>query len=168
VSFSAHLVTVSSSRTAAADRTGPALAAQVAQLGGTVTGTIVTPDDRETLQAEARRVAGTVDVLVLAGGTGVAPSDITPEALRPLLDRELPGLGELMRARGAANPKVGARAYLSRSFAGILQGTLVLGVPGSPGGATDSLAAVGELIPHVVQLCRGQVRDCQAELEDGA
>lgn len=166
-----HLVTVSTSRAATATRvaspgdlTGAALAQRVHELGGVVAGAELVADDVATLQAIARRVAGGVDVLVFAGGTGVAPTDVTPEALAPVLDRELPGFGECMRAAGAGNPRVGVRAYLSRSFAGVLGGTLVLGLPGSPGGAVDSIDAVAPLLDHVVRLLRGQVRSCQDEV----
>ena len=96
-----------------------------------------------------------VDVILTTGGTGVGPRDVTPEATRPLLEREIPGLAELMRAEGIKKTR---RAALSRGLAGVSQGKLILNLPGSPRGAGDSLESVVELLPHIVDLIRGKTR----------
>ena len=87
-------------------------------------------------------------LLVATGGTGLTSRDVTPQAVRPLLDYEAPGLGELMRAHGLrATP----HAALSRSFGGVIGRTLVLVVPGSPNGALESLEAVLPVVPHALE-----------------
>ncbi len=96
-----------------------------------------------------------VDVILTTGGTGVGPRDVTPEATRPLLEREIPGLAELMRAEGIKKTR---RAALSRGLAGVSQGKLILNLPGSPRGAGDSLESVVELLPHIADLIRGKTR----------
>jgi molybdenum cofactor synthesis domain-containing protein len=167
-----YLVTVSTSRAregiehgGAADRTGQALIDLVADTGGQMTGGAIVADEIQSLRALVESMAGSVDVIVLAGGTGAAPNDVTPEAILPILSRVLPGLGECMRQAGATDPRIGARAYLSRSFGGQLRGSLILGLPGSPDGARDSLAAVQPLLSHLVELTKDRVRSCQDDLE---
>jgi molybdenum cofactor synthesis domain-containing protein len=94
-----------------------------------------------------------VDVILTTGGTGVALRDVTPEAVVAIADREIPGLGELMRAEGRKSTKF---APLSRSAGYTLGSTLIVTLPGSPKGAIESLNALVELIPHVVDLLHGR------------
>lgn len=134
------------------DKTGPALAEALKAKGWTVGGTRVVPDEESMIQAVALQWAdGGMDVVIAAGGTGVAPRDVTPESLKPLLDKELPGFGELMRAEGL---KKTPKAALSRSFGGVRGRCVLLALPGSPAGATESLAAVADLLPAVLSLLK--------------
>ena len=113
------------------------------------------PDDVSLVSAAISRRAdsGDADVVILTGGTGVAPRDRTPEAVRGAIDFEIPGLAEKMRAdTGRDFPA----AYLSRQVAGARGRTLVLALPGSPRGAEDCLAAVLALLPHASALLRGE------------
>ena len=115
----------------------------------------VLPDDRQRLAVTLAKLVdeGSVDLIVLTGGTGVAPRDRTPEAVRAVVDFEIPGLPERMRAEtGRAFPA----AALSRQVAGVRGRTLILSVPGSPKGAADCLEAVADLLPHAVALIRGE------------
>lgn len=117
---------------------------------------------REILPDEAKQVArairvradaGETDLILLTGGTGVAPRDRTPEAVREVIDFEVPGLAEKMRfetARGFS------AAYLSRQVVGVRRKTLIVALPGSPKGAADCLAAVLALVPHAIALIRGE------------
>ncbi len=115
----------------------------------------ILPDDANQV-ARAIRVradAGETDLILLTGGTGVAPRDRTPEAVREVIDFEVPGLAEKMRfetARGFS------AAYLSRQVVGVRKKTLIVALPGSPKGAADCLAAVLALVPHAIALIRGE------------
>jgi molybdenum cofactor synthesis domain-containing protein len=102
---------------------------------------------------------GQVSAIFTTGGTGVAPRDVTPEATRAVIDREIPGLGELMRASGRQATPL---AVLSRSLAGTRGRVLIVNLPGSPKGAVESLDAIVELVPHVLELLRGRTEHTPA------
>jgi molybdopterin adenylyltransferase len=142
------------------DRGGPACEKALADSGVEyeVVFRRVLADDRETVAALVRERAdsGAVDVVLLTGGTGLSPRDRTPEAVRDVIDFEAPGLAEKMRADTGRDF---AAAYLSRQVAGVRGRSLVLALPGSPKGAADCLRAVAELLPHAVELVRGEKPD---------
>lgn len=136
-----------------ADATGPAVARLLAAAGAAVTGVEVLPDDAAALAAALRRLSAEgADLVVVAGGTGLGPRDVTPEAIRAVADRELPGLGELMRQAGRAHTP---NAALSRCLGAARGRTLLLGVPGSPAGACQSLEAVLPLVGHARHMLAG-------------
>ena len=110
------------------------------------------PDDRGRIEAILRELAGTHALVVTTGGTGFGPRDVTPEATRAVIDREAPGLAEVMRAAGLAKTPM---ASLSRAVAGSIGGTLVLNLPGSPKGVRESLDAVLPVLPHAIELLGG-------------
>jgi molybdenum cofactor synthesis domain-containing protein len=115
----------------------------------------VLPDD--LLQIRRRLEALTdgddCDVVFTSGGTGLGPRDVTPEATRALIERDIPGLAELMRAEGAKKTR---RAALSRGLVGVRKGKLIVNLPGSPRGARESLQAILDLLPHAIELVRGR------------
>ena len=122
----------------------------------------VVPDEPEQVRAHLMAWADDdrADLIVTTGGTGLAPRDRTPEATRAVLDFDVPGLAELMRAEGVKkNPK----AALSRGLAGVRGRTLILNLPGSPKGAQESLAAVLELLPHALDTLRAEKREAPAD-----
>jgi molybdopterin adenylyltransferase len=129
------------------DHSGARLAARLGEAGYTVTRGIV-PDEAAAIAAAVRGAAASDRLIVLTGGTGLTPRDTTPQALRPVLDYEIPGFGELMRAEGRRNTPF---ASLSRSLGGVLGHSLVLALPGSPSGASESLEAVLDLLPHALE-----------------
>jgi molybdopterin adenylyltransferase len=153
----AAVVTVSDSVVAGTreDRSGPALRDRVCALGWIVSEVELAPDESEQIAAILRRLAdsGEVAVILTTGGTGVALRDVTPEATRGVIQREIPGLGELMRAEGL---KFTPTAVLSRGLAGVRGRTLIVNLPGSPKGALESLDAIAKLVPHVVDLLEGR------------
>jgi len=151
------VVTVSDSAIAGTreDASGPALRDRAQELGWTVSAMELVPDESDQISAILRRLAdsGDVAVILTTGGTGVALRDITPEATRAVIDREIPGLGEMMRSEGL---KFTPRAVLSRGLAGLRGRTLIVNLPGSPKGALESLDAIAKLVPHVVDLLEGR------------
>lgn len=112
----------------------------------------VVPDERPAIEGALRRLAADHGVVVTTGGTGFGPRDVTPEATLAVVDREAPGLGEVMRAAGLAHTPMAA---LSRAVAGSVGGSLILNLPGSPAGVRESLEAVLPVVPHAVELLNG-------------
>jgi molybdopterin adenylyltransferase len=151
------VVTVSDSAFAGkrTDASGPAVKARLEQLGWPVSALEVVPDELPAISQRLSAVAdaGQVCAIFTTGGTGVAARDVTPEATRAVIDREIPGIGELMRATGRNSTPF---ASLSRAIAGIRGQVLIVNLPGSPRGAVESLDAIVEVVPHVLKLLSGQ------------
>ena len=151
------LVVTASNRAAAGvyeDRSGKVLAAGLAELGFGVEGPKVRPDDVDELEDVLRAaVDAHIDVVLTTGGTGLSPTDVTPEATRRVLEREAPGIAEAVRRYGAEHGV--PTAVLSRGVAGTAGRTLIVNLPGSTGGAKDGLAVLAPLLPHVVGQLRG-------------
>ena len=153
----AAIVTVSDSVAAGTreDRSGAMLRERAEALGWRVTAQEIVPDEIDRISGVLTRLAdsGQVSLILTTGGTGVAPRDVTPEAARTVIEREIPGLGEMMRAEGR---KLTPFAALSRSMAGVRGRVLIVNLPGSPKGAVESLDAIVQLIPHIVDLIEGR------------
>jgi molybdenum cofactor synthesis domain-containing protein len=136
------------------DRSGQLLARGLEELGFAVDGPHVRPDDVAELETVLRAaVDGGADVVLTTGGTGLSPTDVTPEATRRVLEREAPGLAEAVRRYGVENGV--PTSVLSRGLAGTAGRTLIVNLPGSTGGVKDALAVLGPLLPHVVSQLRG-------------
>jgi molybdenum cofactor synthesis domain-containing protein len=150
------VVVTASNRAAAGvypDRSGQALAEGLRALGFTVDGPHVRPDDLDQLEQVLREaVASGADVVLTTGGTGLSPTDVTPEATRAVLEREAPGIAEAVRRAGEHKVPT---SVLSRGTAGVAGRTLIVNLPGSTGGVRDGLAVLGPLLPHVVSQLRG-------------
>jgi molybdenum cofactor synthesis domain-containing protein len=153
----AAVLTISDSSWAGtrADRSGPAVRARLEQLGWRVAIAEVLPDERGAIAARLAALADgkQVGAIFTTGGTGISARDVTPEATRAVIEKEIPGFGEVMRAKGRASTPLAA---LSRAVAGTRGPVLIVNLPGSPRGAVESLDAIVELVPHVLDLLSGK------------
>lgn len=132
------------------DRSGPAVREILSGLGFDVDPIVTVADEVDVIAAAVRTAAaGGVRLIVTTGGTGISPRDVTPEAMSTLTSRTLPGFGEVMRATSRMGP-------LSRAQAAAFGAALIVNLPGSPKGATESLQAVAHLIPHALELLGGE------------
>lgn len=141
------------------DAGGPLLQQWLKERGIEIGATRVVPDEVEQIAATLREWADLEqpELILTTGGTGVSPRDVTPDATMQVLERQLPGFGELMRAESL---KITSMAILSRAVAGIRGLSLIINLPGSPRGAVENLAAVWEAVPHAVSKIRGDLADC--------
>jgi len=151
------ILTVSDSATTGRreDESGPVLRTRCTALGWPVAAEAVVPDDTSAI---ATRLADWADqhaasLILTTGGTGVSARDNTPEATRAVLEREIPGIGEWMRAKGLEQTPL---SVLSRAAAGTRKRSLIVNLPGSPKGALHSLGAIEHLVPHIVELLEGR------------
>jgi molybdenum cofactor synthesis domain-containing protein len=144
-----------------ADRSGPAVRERLEQLGWRVSVMETIPDEAELIGQRLAALADgrLVSAIFTTGGTGVTPRDVTPEATRMVLEKEIPGLGELMRSQGRASTPLAA---LSRATAGTRGKVLIVNLPGSPKGAVESLDAIVDLAPHILELLNGRTEHREA------
>jgi molybdopterin adenylyltransferase len=140
------------------DLGGPALKEAAQQRGWQVLAEAIIPDDANQIQETLRSFAGQGCALILTtGGTGIGPRDVTPEAIRGIMRVELPGFGEVMRAQSM---KITPNAILSRNLAAVIDGSLVIALPGKPSGAVECLGFVHGAIPHGVALAQETPTSC--------
>lgn len=143
----------------ATDESGPALAAWLRERGHDGVSVTILPDERDQIAATLTRWCddGAYDVVLTCGGTGVSPRDVTPDATREVVTRELPGFGEAMRAAGSRHSP---HAIISRAIAGLRNGALVINLPGSPRAAVENLAVVWPAVSHTVSKAQGDDTPC--------
>jgi len=136
------------------DTAGPAVASLLASIDAEAVEAAVIPDDRDAIAAQLRRWCdeSRLDLILTTGGTGLSPRDVTPEATLDVADRNVPGIAELMRESGRKSTHLSS---LSRSVAVTRARTLIVNLPGSERGARESLESILELLPHAVELLRG-------------
>ncbi|HXH51654.1 MAG TPA: MogA/MoaB family molybdenum cofactor biosynthesis protein [Terriglobia bacterium] len=137
------------------DRSGPAVREILKAHGWDVTALEILPDEPDQIRSrlEAWTDSEDCDAVFTSGGTGVGPRDVTPEATRSVIETEVPGLAELMRAEGIKSTPLAA---LSRAVAGVRKGKLIVNLPGSPRGARESLESIIEILPHAIEQIQGR------------
>ncbi|MFI5038237.1 MAG: molybdenum cofactor biosynthesis protein B [Solirubrobacterales bacterium] len=152
-SWTAFVITVSDRASSGEreDASGPGIAARLASLGFTVDRAIV-PDERAPIEAALVAAASQHDLIVTTGGTGLTPRDVTPQATSAVIDYEVPGFAEAMRADGRASTPM---AILSRAVVGVRGQALIVNLPGSPRAALESLAVLEPVLPHALETLRG-------------
>jgi molybdopterin adenylyltransferase len=158
--ISAGVITISdrAARGQYEDLGGPALREAALGCGWRVAAQALVPDDKREIQRAIREQAAKgCHVILTTGGTGAAPRDLTPEAVREIASRELPGFGEVMRMESM---KITQNAILSRSLAAVVGRALVLCLPGKPGAAVECLGFVAASVPHCVEILQGVPASC--------
>ncbi len=141
------------------DESGNVIREMLQGIGVEVVSHAVLPDEQDVIAAALieRADSGAIDLIVTTGGTGVAPRDVTPEATLSVIDRELPGMAEAMRAESC---KKTSHALISRAVAGIRKQTLIVNLPGSPRAVRENLAVILTALPHALEKIKGDPRDC--------
>lgn len=166
VAFRAAVVTVSDKGAAGEreDRSGAVVREMLEEAGLEVARREIVPDDVERLEALLREICDEgADLVVTTGGTGVSPRDVTPEATLAVIDKEVPGLAEAMRAESL---RVTPHAMLSRAVCGLRGSSLIVNLPGSPKGARECLQVVLPAVPHALEVAAGRVSECAAPPSD--
>lgn len=141
------------------DESGSIIREMITGAGMTAVHVAILPDEEDLIITELQRLSdsGGVDLIITTGGTGVGPRDVTPEATRSVIDRDLPGMAEAMRAESL---KKTPHAMISRAVAGIRNQTLIVNLPGSPKAARENLAVILAALPHAIEKIKGDLSDC--------
>ncbi|MCF6150072.1 MAG: MogA/MoaB family molybdenum cofactor biosynthesis protein [Candidatus Kuenenia sp.] len=147
------------------DKSGEVIRAMLQQINSSISAYEIIPDEKDLIIKKLREFSQISDLIITTGGTGVGPRDITPEATRAVIEKELPGFGEAMRMEGLKHTP---RAMGSRAVAGIYQQTLIINLPGSPKGVEENLSVVLPVISHTISLIKGTVTDCAKDREPHA
>jgi molybdenum cofactor synthesis domain-containing protein len=141
------------------DESGMIIREMIVSIGASVGHYEVLPDEKPGIVEVLSRLSdsGTIDLILTTGGTGVSPRDVTPEATREVVERELPGMAEAMRAESL---KKTPHAMISRAIAGIRKRTLIVNLPGSPRAVRENLAVILNALPHAIEKINGDPREC--------
>ncbi len=136
------------------DVSGPLLAGLLRTMGAEVVSQVIVPDERPEIERALARLADEeqVDLVVTTGGTGPTPRDVTPEATQAVIEREIPGLAEVLRFEGYRRTPL---AVLSRGVAGIRGRTLIVNLPGSPKAVREGMETLSPILPHAIRMVRG-------------
>jgi molybdenum cofactor synthesis domain-containing protein len=157
----AGILTISDkgSRQERVDTSGPAVSAILSEIGAVIEKYEIIPDEIDHIKDKLVHYADGLhlDLIVTTGGTGVAPRDVTPDATRMVIEKEIPGIAEAMRLESL---KKTPHAVISRAIAGIRGRTLIINLPGSPKGASENLRAILQAIPHAVSKIQGDPAEC--------
>ncbi len=139
------------------DKSGEVIKEKLGQIEAEIVTYEIVPDEKDIISEKLRSFAESANLILTTGGTGVSPRDVTPEATRDVIERELPGFSEAMRAESF---KVTPRSIGSRAVSGMYKDTLIINLPGSPKAVSECLGVVLDAIPHVIEVAKGKVSDC--------
>ncbi|NWF52935.1 MAG: MogA/MoaB family molybdenum cofactor biosynthesis protein [Nitrospirae bacterium] len=139
------------------DTSGPLISDMLIPAGANVNYYEIIPDEKELIKEKLLEFSGKVDLILTTGGTGLAPRDVTPDATLEVIDKEVPGIAEIMRSEGF---KKTGRAILSRAVAGVKGKTLIINLPGSPKAVKEGLGILLDVIPHAVEKLKGDPTEC--------
>ncbi|MCX7708339.1 MAG: MogA/MoaB family molybdenum cofactor biosynthesis protein [Clostridia bacterium] len=141
------------------DESGKVIAELVREISAEVMEYVIVPDERPVISSSLKRMCDElgIDLVLTTGGTGFSPRDITPEATLDVIERQVPGIPEAMRAKSM---EITSRAMLSRAVAGIRNRTLIVNLPGSPKGVRECLRVILPVLPHAIEILKGQTGEC--------
>ncbi len=164
--FSVGILTISDkgSRGEREDLSGPEICRLIAPLDVRVDAYEIIPDEEEIISGKLREYADgkRLDLILTTGGTGLSPRDVTPEATRKVLDKEIPGIAEAMRAEGM---KITPMSMLSRAVCGIRGCSLIINLPGSPRAVRENLTVILPVLPHALEKAQGDPSECAVPTE---
>ena len=139
------------------DLSGPMIGEMLKGIGAEVKYYGILPDEKGIIEEKLREYSEKVDLILTTGGTGLSPRDVTPEATREVIEREIPGIAEAMRVEGL---KKTPRSMLSRAVAGVRGKALIINLPGSPKAVQESLGVILDVLPHAIEKIKGSQSDC--------
>lgn len=139
------------------DESGPLIEKIIKKIDGKVVSYEILPDEKNLIKKKLLSLCNKVDLILTTGGTGVSPRDVTPEATREVITREIPGIAEAMRYEGL---KKTPYAMISRAVAGTRGKTLIINFPGSPRGVKENLQVILSVIPHAIEKIKGSQKEC--------
>lgn len=139
------------------DLSGPIIAEMLKSINAEIKYSEILPDEKTLIKEKLIAYTREVDLILTTGGTGLSPRDVTPDATLEVIERELPGITEVMRAEGLKKTQ---RSMLSRAVAGVREQTLIINLPGSPKAVQENLEVILQVIPHAVEKIKGDTKDC--------
>jgi molybdopterin adenylyltransferase len=139
------------------DLSGPLIEGMLKEIGAEVKYYEILPDEKGPIKEKLIEYSRKVDLILTTGGTGLSPRDVTPEATLEVIDRQVPGIAEAMRAEGLEKTR---RAMLSRAVAGVKGNSLIINLPGSPKAVRENLAVILDVIPHAIEKIKGDSSEC--------
>jgi molybdopterin adenylyltransferase len=139
------------------DQSGPLIAEMLKRIGAVVKYYEILPDEKGMIKEKLIEYARKAEVIFTTGGTGLSPRDVTPDATREVIERDLPGITEAMRSEGMKKTPL---AMLSRAIAGVRGQTLIVNLPGSPKAVEENLAVILDVLPHAIEKIKGDTSEC--------
>lgn len=139
------------------DLSGPAIGEMLKGIGAEIKHYEILPDEKQMIKEKLIEFSPKVDLILTTGGTGLSPRDVTPDATREVIDREIPGIAEIMRSEGMKKTR---RSMLSRAVAGVREQTLIVNLPGSPKAVKENLEVVLDILSHAIEKIKGDSSDC--------